>query len=87
LPVTPNQKSLARVGVTLVSDAPIELKCKTCGAEWQPGQLSSGRLPQGWWKCPNDPRHTVDWDSMPNKVEHISKSEGTEDLDKRASHP
>jgi len=79
MPVTCSQNSLARVGVTLLDSNPIELRCNHCGTIWQPGRLSSGRLPQGWWKCPCDPRHTVDWDAIgtyPQPVEtqpHTSK--------------
>ncbi|HEX9014237.1 MAG TPA: hypothetical protein VF813_11995 [Anaerolineaceae bacterium] len=61
--MTPDANSLARVGVELLNLNPLELRCKKCRAYWQPGRLSSGRLPQGWWRCPIDPQHTIDWDT------------------------
>ena len=27
--------------------------CNQCGAKWSPNLRTGGRLPRGWWKCPN----------------------------------
>ena len=58
-----NYKSLDRVGVELVSQIAGVQRCKTCRYVWQPKSArDDGKLPAGWWKCPNDPKHTKDPD-------------------------
>lgn len=85
MPVTINDSSLMRVGVTLLESDPLELRCNRCGTVWQPGRLASGRLPQGWWKCPADPRHTVDWDAIGVRPPPVEQQPGTSRLRKRSS--
>ncbi len=54
-----NHASLAKVGVDLVSALAGVLRCRTCRCVWIPRSArDDGQLPAGWWKCPNDPRHT-----------------------------
>lgn len=52
------KKSLEKVGVELVSKEQVQLRCMQCGQSWSPNLKTAGRLPRGWWKCPNDPSHT-----------------------------
>src|SRR2546425_6600024 len=44
---------LKRVGVTLVDQHRVLLRCDRCGQTWSPN-IRSGRygLPPGWWRCP-----------------------------------
>lgn len=84
--ITPTKRSLAGVGVTLLSSDPLELQCNKCKSLWQPGRLSNGRLPTGWWKCPNDPRHTLDMDLIRVKATNDYRSPGTQELDPGQSH-
>lgn len=28
-------------------------RCQQCGQVWSPTLQTEGRLPRGWWKCPN----------------------------------
>jgi hypothetical protein len=79
--IMPTVHSLAGVGVTLLSSDPLELQCNKCKSVWQPGRLSSGRLPPGWWKCPNDPGHTLDMDIDRITVKNYRRSPGTQELD------
>ncbi len=85
MPVTCTVSSLMRVGVTLLSSDPMELRCNHCGTVWQPGRLASGRLPQGWWKCPTDPRHTVDWDAIGTYPPPVEQMPGTSKLRRKTS--
>lgn len=45
--------SLAKVGVDLLDKHRIHLQCQYCGALWSPNLQRGGKLPRGWWKCPN----------------------------------
>ena len=78
--VKPEPLYLARVGVNMLNSKPLELQCKKCGAQWQPGILPNGHLPAGWWKCPNDPKHTIDWDTFGNKRAGVMRGKGTREL-------
>ncbi len=49
--------SLARVGVELFyaerfTGGRVKLRCKCCGQIWVSDLLPGGRLPRGWWRCP-----------------------------------
>jgi hypothetical protein len=44
---------LKKNGVTLLDEKRIILKCNHCGQIWSPNIQSGGRLPKGYWKCPN----------------------------------
>ena len=45
---------LKRVGVTLVDQHRVLLRCDRCGQTWSPN-IRSGRygFPPGWWRCPD----------------------------------
>ena len=41
-------------GVTLLNDQTLLFQCDKCGQLWSPNLLpNGGRLPKGYWKCPN----------------------------------
>ena len=62
-----NRESLNQVGVDLVNEMARVLRCQTCRYVWAPRSArDDGRLPSGWWKCPNDPRHTQEKPESPN---------------------
>lgn len=44
---------LSKVGVILLSERTFTLECAECGQVWSPNVLEGGRLPAGYWKCPN----------------------------------
>jgi hypothetical protein len=59
-----DRESLRKVGVDLVNAMARVLRCRTCGYVWAPlSARDDGRLSNGWWKCPNDPRHTQEKES------------------------
>jgi hypothetical protein len=48
-----NQHELSKAGVEIVDEASVHLRCQACGQVWSPNFLSGGRLPKGYWHCPN----------------------------------
>ena len=50
-------KSLAEVGVELVSEHPATLKCMVCDVVWSPKIGPDAKLPDGWWHCTNNGEH------------------------------
>lgn len=44
---------LTKVDVELMDFSRVLLRCKKCGQHWSPNLLSGGRLPRGYWQCPN----------------------------------
>jgi len=44
---------LAKLGVQILNRYDLELQCLTCGERWSPRPHPDGRLPRGYWKCPN----------------------------------
>lgn len=53
---TPNrysEKELKKVGVEIINKDSVRLKCTKCNATWSPNLQEGGRLPKGYWKCPN----------------------------------
>jgi hypothetical protein len=44
---------LRKVGVTLCDPRRLVLECDACSQIWSPMLLPGGRLPRGYWKCPN----------------------------------
>lgn len=48
-----NTAQLALAGVELMSAERAHLRCMNCGKAWSPNLQSGGRLPRGYWKCPN----------------------------------
>jgi hypothetical protein len=47
---TIKQHKITRVGDTR---AHIFLQCDNCGSTWSPNIQTGGRLPKGYWRCPN----------------------------------
>jgi hypothetical protein len=45
--------TLKQKNVILLDDRRIILQCNNCGQTWSPNLLEKGRLPKGYWKCPN----------------------------------
>jgi hypothetical protein len=43
---------LKKVGVTIENPYKLWLSCDRCGDVWSPCILPGGRLPRGYWKCP-----------------------------------
>jgi hypothetical protein len=44
---------LKKVDVEIVDPFAVLLKCWKCGFEWSPPRRRGGRLPRGYWNCPN----------------------------------
>ena len=44
---------LAKVDVEIYIHHLLQLQCKNCGQIWSPNLLPGGRLPKGYWRCPN----------------------------------
>ncbi len=44
---------LAKVGVEIISESNVGLKCAKCGQTWSPALRSGGKLPARYWQCPN----------------------------------
>jgi len=44
---------LRKAGVILVSVDRLLLQCNQCGQQWSPDLGRGGRLPRGYWHCPN----------------------------------
>jgi len=44
---------MAKVGVKILDPHGVWLQCERCGAKWSPNIQPGGRLPRGYWKCPN----------------------------------
>jgi len=44
---------MKKVGVTITSKHNTALRCDSCGSVWSPNIQPGGRLPSGYWKCPN----------------------------------
>ncbi len=49
-----SESELAQCGVEVVDTHSILLRCEECGQVWSPNLLpNGGRLPRGYWMCPN----------------------------------
>lgn len=44
---------LAKAGVDLEDLDRAILRCTECGQGWSPNFQRGGKLPRGYWKCPN----------------------------------
>lgn len=44
---------IQQVGVEVINENSLWLKCQVCGQTWSPNLRTGGRLPRGYWKCPN----------------------------------
>ena len=47
------KEELLKVGVELINQHTAHLKCMICGQVWSPNLLEGGKLPKGYWQCPN----------------------------------
>ena len=47
------ESQLRKVGVTIYCDHTGKLQCRDCGQIWQPMLRRGGKMPRGYWKCPN----------------------------------
>ena len=83
MPVLNTPASLARVGITRLTVVPLELKCNQCGTTWRPAYDAKGHLPVGWWKCPQNQSHTIDWDAISFKPMPERHPSGTQELKKK----
>jgi hypothetical protein len=46
-------KSMKRTGLRVMKFSPLRLFCRECCTDWQPKKLPGGKLPNGYWRCPN----------------------------------
>ncbi len=44
---------LARMGIRLLNKYDLLMQCMNCGETWSPTTGAHGRLPEGYWRCPN----------------------------------
>jgi hypothetical protein len=44
---------LGRAGVVVRSTSAIWLECRDCGQQWSPLLRPGGKLPRGYWRCPD----------------------------------
>ena len=54
-PILPRRctpQELVQVGVVLIDENDIRLACMSCGRKWSPLLRKDGRLPKGYWMCP-----------------------------------
>lgn len=47
------ERELKRVGVEIRDASSTILGCVECGKGWAPMLQQGGKLPRGYWKCPN----------------------------------
>jgi hypothetical protein len=59
------ESGMAKVAVAIVDQNRMLLKCQKCGQVWSPNLRSGGRLPRGYWQCPNGCNHQRPHGSMP----------------------
>jgi hypothetical protein len=55
MPASPSrftEGQMEKVGVEVRDASKILLACKECGQTWSPNLLKGGRLPRGYWHCP-----------------------------------
>ena len=52
LPREMTESELRGYPVTLVTEGRTTLCCDMCGCVFSPNIQEGGRLPDGWWKCP-----------------------------------
>jgi hypothetical protein len=57
---------LRRVGVNLVDEHRLMLGCEECGQRWSPNILGGGKMPRGYWKCPQGCNAEVEHQSQPS---------------------
>lgn len=47
------ESRLRDCGVELIDESRVHLGCSACGQVWSPNIQPGGRMPRGYWKCPN----------------------------------
>lgn len=48
-----SKSKMEKLGVKIIdNERSIRLECAVCGCVWSPNLLEGGRLPRGYWKCP-----------------------------------
>jgi transposase len=53
--VKPHVKRKAKeANVTVTDPSRMTVTCNECGTAWSPNIQPGGRLPRGWWRCPNE---------------------------------
>ena len=52
-----SEAQLAKVGVEVLHYDKVHLVCRECRTFWSPNILTGGKLPRGYWKCPNGCNH------------------------------
>jgi hypothetical protein len=48
-----NEKELRKFAVEIIDEDSLLLRCEQCGQIWSPNLGAGGRLPHGYWRCPN----------------------------------
>lgn len=48
-----SENELRRLGVCILDKDRLWFQCMECKQKWSPNLLEHGRLPKGYWKCPN----------------------------------
>lgn len=51
-PRNTSEGELSRVGIEEASQG--SYRCTACGGVWSPMLGAGGRLPRGWWHCPDN---------------------------------
>ena len=46
-----NRNEMAQI--TMIDQHHRMYRCNTCRTQWSPNLLKGGKLPKGYWKCPN----------------------------------
>lgn len=52
-----SEPELKRFQVQIIDPYGVVLRCTGCGQVWSPMLRSAGRLPKGYWKCPDGCNH------------------------------
>jgi len=82
-PRWPDNAELRKVGVELTNRWKVEMKCLWCGQSWTPNFLPNGRLPRGYWQCPNGCNKEPDefgWRFVGEALELMQKKNPLEEI-------
>jgi hypothetical protein len=47
------ERELHKFSVEIIDKHSMRLRCEKCGEVWSPNLGTLGRLPSGYWRCPN----------------------------------
>lgn len=47
------EQELRKFSVQILDHHTLHLRCEQCGQIWAPNLGAGGRLPRGYWHCPN----------------------------------